>query len=171
MGRHHAVEENVAGSGGAAGDASETALDLAALERDVPSCKPTVFKFDDEAPQEEASEEFICSVCLLGLEPGEQVRTLPCGHVFHRPCVDRWFSRSNRCPLCRQSPFTCRKQPVSDTGGTAGAATTGGTAGGAPTAETVGRPSEVELFMDDAEGSTPAGVDRTNFAGHGILRS
>lgn len=32
-----------------------------------------------------------CRVCLEAMCPGEEVRTLPCMHVFHRSCIDRWF--------------------------------------------------------------------------------
>ena len=28
-------------------------------------------------------------------------RLLNCGHEFHRPCIDQWFSQSVLCPICR----------------------------------------------------------------------
>jgi len=30
-----------------------------------------------------------------------QWRRLTCDHEFHRPCIDRWFSQSVFCPVCR----------------------------------------------------------------------
>jgi hypothetical protein len=30
---------------------------------------------------------------------------LPCGHVFHKVCVERWFSVGRTCPNCRQEVF------------------------------------------------------------------
>ncbi|KAL6842374.1 hypothetical protein ACP4OV_027801 [Aristida adscensionis] len=44
-----------------------------------------------------------CVVCISALRDGEDVRRLPCGHAFHRDCVDRWLARCRRrtCPLCR----------------------------------------------------------------------
>ncbi|OEL17703.1 hypothetical protein BAE44_0021278 [Dichanthelium oligosanthes] len=43
-----------------------------------------------------------CCVCISACGDGEEIRTLPCGHAFHRDCVDRWLARRRRtCPLCR----------------------------------------------------------------------
>lgn len=44
----------------------------------------------------------ICSVCLTGMSGGsaEGVRRLPCGHEFHKACVDRWLQCRSTCPLC-----------------------------------------------------------------------
>ncbi|CAK0892466.1 unnamed protein product [Prorocentrum cordatum] len=42
-----------------------------------------------------------CSICLEQMATGEEVRTLPCMHVFHRGCIDRWLSMPGppRCPI------------------------------------------------------------------------
>ncbi|RLN41843.1 hypothetical protein C2845_PM01G41790 [Panicum miliaceum] len=43
-----------------------------------------------------------CCVCMSACRDGEEIRSLPCGHAFHRDCVDRWLARCRRtCPLCR----------------------------------------------------------------------
>uniref|UniRef100_A0A7N0UDV8 RING-type domain-containing protein n=1 Tax=Kalanchoe fedtschenkoi TaxID=63787 RepID=A0A7N0UDV8_KALFE len=43
-----------------------------------------------------------CVVCLCGLTEGDQVRRLPCRHVFHKSCFDGWLDHLNfNCPLCR----------------------------------------------------------------------
>ncbi|TKV93691.1 hypothetical protein SEVIR_9G242400v4 [Setaria viridis] len=43
-----------------------------------------------------------CCVCISACRDGEEIRWLPCGHAFHRDCVDRWLARCRRtCPLCR----------------------------------------------------------------------
>lgn len=41
-----------------------------------------------------------CAVCLCDFEEGESAKKLPCGHHFHKCCIDRWLQRSKRCPLC-----------------------------------------------------------------------
>lgn len=41
-----------------------------------------------------------CSICLCEYVDGTLMRRLPCGHSFHRRCVDKWLQRSKRCPLC-----------------------------------------------------------------------
>ncbi|KNC98668.1 uncharacterized protein SPPG_06350 [Spizellomyces punctatus DAOM BR117] len=44
-----------------------------------------------------------CSICLDVYSPTTMVRKLvPCGHVFHPSCVDRWVTEvAGVCPLCR----------------------------------------------------------------------
>lgn len=43
-----------------------------------------------------------CMVCLEHLQEGQELRKLRfCRHVFHRSCIDTWFERTVRCPICR----------------------------------------------------------------------
>jgi len=44
-----------------------------------------------------------CSVCLDKFNPNVQVRRLPCLHVFHIKCIDKWLKRNRKCPICRIS--------------------------------------------------------------------
>ena len=45
---------------------------------------------------------FICiEYCILEFEEEEDVRRLPCMHLFHVPCVDQWLGLNKRCPICR----------------------------------------------------------------------
>lgn len=52
------------------------------------------------------SDETSCCICLIEYEEGYATWLLPCGHKFHRECIDQWFSRSRSindqtCPMCR----------------------------------------------------------------------
>ena len=47
-------------------------------------------------------ETFNCVICLENVQPGETIRRLPCGHAYHRLCVDRWTQVDGSCPLCRR---------------------------------------------------------------------
>ncbi|XP_010258564.1 PREDICTED: RING-H2 finger protein ATL20-like [Nelumbo nucifera] len=42
-----------------------------------------------------------CGVCLEVFSLNEQVKEMPCSHVFHRECIVRWLLQRNVCPLCR----------------------------------------------------------------------
>lgn len=61
-----------------------------------------------------------CSICLekYSFEPSSDVNgiksivRLPCGHFFHRKCLNEWFmtcSSSCNCPFCRLSLFRPKK--------------------------------------------------------------
>ncbi|XP_053208684.1 hybrid signal transduction histidine kinase M-like isoform X2 [Panonychus citri] len=42
-----------------------------------------------------------CTICLCEFEDTEDVRRLPCMHLFHVECVDQWLATNKRCPICR----------------------------------------------------------------------
>uniref|UniRef100_A0A8D2M663 RING-type E3 ubiquitin transferase n=1 Tax=Zonotrichia albicollis TaxID=44394 RepID=A0A8D2M663_ZONAL len=50
---------------------------------------------------EESDTDEKCTICLSMLEDGEDVRRLPCMHLFHQVCVDQWLATSKKCPICR----------------------------------------------------------------------
>lgn len=47
-------------------------------------------------------KEALCSVCLTGIQQGDLVRKLNCGHFFHRECIDGWLKLKGICPLDRK---------------------------------------------------------------------
>ncbi|WVZ83816.1 hypothetical protein U9M48_030916 [Paspalum notatum var. saurae] len=52
----------------------------------------------------EASEEDRrrgCVVCLEGLEVGQNLRMVPCGHSFHELCIFKWLVVHRLCPICQ----------------------------------------------------------------------
>lgn len=64
-----------------------------------------------------------CSVCLTPIAPRLLHRT-PCGHTFHRACLDRWLRRGKTtCPVCRgtlPNPHTRALGGGAPAGGAAG---------------------------------------------------
>ena len=43
-----------------------------------------------------------CSTCLELLTPSDDLSSVPCGHVFHTPCILQWLETGkNNCPQCR----------------------------------------------------------------------
>jgi len=60
----------------------------------------------NESSSNNALEENLecCAICLVPYEDGvSEIRTLPCGHVFDRECIDAWFVDHTTCPSCRQN--------------------------------------------------------------------
>ncbi|KAL8605139.1 hypothetical protein ACOMHN_031080 [Nucella lapillus] len=53
----------------------------------------------DEQEVEQEVEQ--CQICLLDLEDGDTLRSIPCRHNFHSHCLDEWIKRHATCPLCR----------------------------------------------------------------------
>ncbi|KFZ19720.1 hypothetical protein V501_00541 [Pseudogymnoascus sp. VKM F-4519 (FW-2642)] len=44
-----------------------------------------------------------CSVCIESFAENENVRILPCSHIYHQRCIDPWLlNKSGTCPLCRK---------------------------------------------------------------------
>ncbi len=45
-----------------------------------------------------------CVICMCDFEDGERVTCLPCGHSFHKGCIEPWLiQKSALCPICKQS--------------------------------------------------------------------
>lgn len=54
-----------------------------------------------------------CSICQDSMRNGESVRQITvCSHTFHKTCIDTWFMRNVRCPVCRHD--------IRETGGGSG---------------------------------------------------
>ncbi|GMJ02897.1 Drought-Responsive RING Protein 1 [Hibiscus trionum] len=49
-----------------------------------------------------AKEDPECCICLAKYKDKEEVRQLPCSHMFHLKCVDQWLRIISCCPLCKQ---------------------------------------------------------------------
>uniref|UniRef100_A0A146MDJ9 RING-type E3 ubiquitin transferase n=1 Tax=Lygus hesperus TaxID=30085 RepID=A0A146MDJ9_LYGHE len=44
-----------------------------------------------------------CSVCWEDFKIDEQVRKLPCEHVYHENCIIPWLELHGTCPICRKT--------------------------------------------------------------------
>lgn len=57
----------------------------------------------------------MCSICFNDYASGEQLKVLPCGHKYHKECIEQWFRLSMnytdnplKCPYCNTSIFSER---------------------------------------------------------------
>ncbi|CAH1112069.1 unnamed protein product [Psylliodes chrysocephalus] len=56
-----------------------------------------------EVTEEQVSAKLQCSVCWEDFQLRENVRQLPCLHIYHEPCIRPWLELHGTCPICRQN--------------------------------------------------------------------
>merc|ERR1711974_79608 len=65
----------------------------------------TIAEFQDQ------EKDTTCIICHSDMVEGEgenrrvteQLKKLPCGHIFKAGCLRRWFLRQQTCPICRRN--------------------------------------------------------------------
>ncbi|KOM52268.1 hypothetical protein LR48_Vigan09g092700 [Vigna angularis] len=60
------------------------------------------FANDSQTTQRLINDDPECCICLAKYKDREEVRQLPCSHLFHLKCVDQWLRIISCCPLCKQ---------------------------------------------------------------------
>ncbi|XP_074286368.1 E3 ubiquitin-protein ligase At1g63170 [Silene latifolia] len=48
-----------------------------------------------------SGEDAVCCICLAKYANNDELRELPCSHLFHKDCVDKWLKINALCPLCK----------------------------------------------------------------------
>jgi len=66
----------------------------------VPEQKNAEENKSDDAPGTNDNQKSCC-ICMENFKDAENVRTLPCLHIFHTSCIDSWLVRSSTCPICK----------------------------------------------------------------------
>lgn len=77
----------------------------------VEQLRVSIFERDFSVPE---GEEEKCSICLQLLEDREEVKRLPCRHLYHPLCIDTWLQRNCHCPVCKSDTLLAIAQPTSD---------------------------------------------------------
>jgi hypothetical protein len=55
-----------------------------------------------QAVSNDEESDISCSICQDSYTEGQAIRTIShCNHSFHKSCIDPWFQRNVRCPVCR----------------------------------------------------------------------
>ncbi|XVF32916.1 hypothetical protein REPUB_Repub17cG0124100 [Reevesia pubescens] len=92
-------------------EVSEDYLEARALELSMQEEAPKLLPATKESIQalqkvklEGASTEE-CMICTEQLSSGtdQVVTSMPCSHLFHGHCLEKWLNMSHQCPLCRFS--------------------------------------------------------------------
>jgi hypothetical protein len=47
------------------------------------------------------NDDRACPVCLGEMENGSLMKTMPCGHRYHKNCLLEWLRTKHSCPVCR----------------------------------------------------------------------
>lgn len=67
---------------------------------------------DKMPPKKEGEDQNVCVICLEHFVDGDRLRVLPCDHLFHMGCIDRWLSGTHSDEECYTSGCpTCKKRP------------------------------------------------------------
>ena len=69
--------------------AAVQALPLCTFNGDMRQMRAECGGFNGTCDELETEGE--CAVCLGTFTIGQEVRLLPCGHCYHRDCIDRWL--------------------------------------------------------------------------------
>jgi len=56
--------------------------------------------YPDATPEELENTDNICIICREEMV-ANMTKKLPCGHIFHKNCLQSWFQRQQTCPTCR----------------------------------------------------------------------
>ncbi|XP_045468005.1 E3 ubiquitin-protein ligase Iruka [Harmonia axyridis] len=64
--------------------------------------------------EDQVNKKLQCSVCWEDFILNEDVRQLPCSHVYHDGCIRPWLELHGTCPICRQN-LGNNEQQSSDT--------------------------------------------------------
>lgn len=87
-GNRRGMIENILESDGDSGKEQRARYDAASISS---ACIAAESYAGADAGAAGVHEEANCSICLDVFEEGQRQRVLPCGHVFHAPCVDEWL--------------------------------------------------------------------------------
>lgn len=71
----------------------------AASARVVDSATTIMSYREDTSGSDQGSKT--CAICCDEFDVGVQVRLLPCLHMYHVGCIDRWLAQSRTCPVCK----------------------------------------------------------------------
>ncbi|KAJ4838858.1 hypothetical protein Tsubulata_010892, partial [Turnera subulata] len=114
---------------------------------------PTV-RITEESLNSEMNQ---CAVCQDDFEMGEEVKQMPCKHLYHEGCLMPWLQLHNSCPVCRHELPTDDPDYESRARGGDGQGS-GGSSGGdnRPTERSLKNKTKTMSFAGAPPGGTPS---------------
>mmetsp|Transcript_10612 Transcript_10612/g.15543 ORF Transcript_10612/g.15543 Transcript_10612/m.15543 type:complete len:207 (-) Transcript_10612:58-678(-) len=61
-----------------------------------------LFVIDDLEKNLPNEEQKSCVCCFESFKLKDEVRRLPCLHLFHKGCIDPWLQDKGNCPMCKR---------------------------------------------------------------------
>ena len=86
-------------------EAMAVELSMQETPKPVPATKESIKVLQKVKLQLEAdglgafTEEYM--ICMEQLSSGTEVTCMPCPHLFHGDCIEKWLNTSHQCPLYR----------------------------------------------------------------------
>eukprot|EP00565_Helicotheca_tamesis_P008092 CAMPEP_0185731126 /NCGR_PEP_ID=MMETSP1171-20130828/11938_1 /TAXON_ID=374046 /ORGANISM="Helicotheca tamensis, Strain CCMP826" /LENGTH=578 /DNA_ID=CAMNT_0028400321 /DNA_START=85 /DNA_END=1821 /DNA_ORIENTATION=- len=77
---------------------------------------------NQEMEEQHQNPQEFCVICLEHFQEGDKLRVLPCDHLFHIGCIDKWLSGAHSheecftsgCPTCKKRPDYIAQQEKND---------------------------------------------------------
>ncbi|KAL1199199.1 E3 ubiquitin-protein ligase RDUF2 [Cardamine amara subsp. amara] len=76
-------------------------MEISSRSCPVPADRSTVFelmRFKVLGPDMDRLDQ--CMICVGEMFLAEEATTLPCSHIFHNSCIEKWFHVGHKCPIC-----------------------------------------------------------------------
>lgn len=94
-------QNHIRNSNAANAAATLLTLNIPANFMDPVTIRPTAQQIvNATAEVEQAPAGTECAICQEAMN-GNATRITHCNHIYHRNCIEQWFTMSPRCPVCR----------------------------------------------------------------------